>query len=150
MHLRPIAVLLALIANASWADPAPYVTPTMSASAITMYVNTGGSDNNTCFQPQRACRLVSGAIAKLPDVINHAVIIYVAPGTYTENPVLKDKTFGTGGSIEFRSNSAVTITGTFTQQNLRGPSNGAVFFTKVTPTSIVADRQFVSPTTTGH
>ncbi len=74
-------------------------TPQQTTADITYYVRTDGNDNNTGLANTAggAFRTIGKAVSMLPKVINHAVVINVAAGTYTEELLLAG--FSGSGSI---------------------------------------------------
>ncbi|WP_405173403.1 hypothetical protein [Paenibacillus sp. FSL H8-0260] len=79
---------------------APLVTtPQQTTADITYYVRTDGDDNNTGLVNTAggAFRTIDKAVSMLPKVINHAVVINVAAGMYTEELLLAG--FSGSGSI---------------------------------------------------
>lgn len=102
-----------LIAGAAWAGQTAVgnwlTRPEFKTLATaTYYVSPIGSDTGACTATGTgACATLTGAIAKLPPNINHAITINVAGATdggvatYTENPVFNN----------FNVNAAITITG---------------------------------------
>lgn len=79
---------------------APLVTtPQQTTADITYYVRTDGNDNNTGLVNTvgGALKTIGKAVSMLPKVINHAVVINVAAGMYTEELLLAG--FSGSGSI---------------------------------------------------
>lgn len=75
---------------------------TATTAAMTLYVDPTGSDANACTTTGTgACATLTGAIAKVPQFVKHAITVTMAAGTYTENPVFNDVDL----------NAALTITG---------------------------------------
>lgn len=110
-----------------------------TTASMTLYVDPTGSDSNACTASgTSACATLTGALAKLPRNINHAVTINMAAGTYTENPSIGPFTFGTTGGAA----GTLTIQGDWTQFT---PSTGA---TTGTVTSYTAGTNGVPPTWT--
>jgi len=137
--LLAAALLIGAVALAQSTSQLVFKTPTASSGPIQLWVDQGGgSDNADCSQPQRACKSIAGSFAKLPDFVNHAVTITLR-GTFTENPMLKDKTFGSRGSLTLTSLAGSTVNGLLGTQNVTGLNadslvvKSSVFFTSGTP-----------------
>lgn len=59
------------------------VTSPVTTAAITLYVATTGSDSNDGLTVGTPLLTVQAARAKIPNTIQHAVVVNIAPGTYT-------------------------------------------------------------------
>lgn len=94
--------------NSHLADIAPHPAatniPRSTTANITYYVATTGSDTTGDGTIGLPFRTIQFAIAKLPKVINHNVIINVSAGTYSENIVISgfigSGTFAFNGSAD--------------------------------------------------
>lgn len=128
--LRFLIVAAAALAAPAFAQLRPgHLTAT--AAAMNLWVAKGGSNNNSCLFANQACATPTGAVAKLPDFIFHAVTINViGPTVFTDSPIIHDKFIGMGGSITFTTVTSATITGTVNLVNVQGP----VGFVGMSPT----------------
>ena len=75
--------------------------PPMTTANLTYYVATTGSDSNNGLAVGTPFLTIAKAISMIPQIVNHAVIVNLAVGTYNEN-ILINGVFG---------NSAIAIQG---------------------------------------
>ncbi|MEK5399465.1 hypothetical protein [Paenibacillus sp. FSL K6-2859] len=86
-------------------------TPQQTTADITYYVRTDGNDNNTGLANTAAgaFKTINKAISMLPQIVNHAININVAAGTYAEDVVISGFIVqGTGGIVLKGAVSATT------------------------------------------
>jgi hypothetical protein len=77
-----------------------YNVPQKTSASMTLYVDgTNGADNNDG-SLGKPFKTIQQAINSLPQMINHAVTINVAAGTYAEDVVVKGFSGG-GGSLQY-------------------------------------------------
>jgi hypothetical protein len=89
---------------------APLVTtPQQTTADITYYVRTDGSDNNTGLANTAgvAFRTIQKAVSMIPQIVNHAVSVNVAAGTYAEEPSLKG--FSGSGHVGLYGTGVVNV-----------------------------------------
>ncbi|AIQ61866.1 hypothetical protein PSTEL_00710 [Paenibacillus stellifer] len=84
---------------------------------ITYYVRTDGSDSNNGLANTSvgAFKTIGKAISMLPQTINHAVIINVAAGAYSED--LLAKGYNGSGTLEITASGVVSVPRILTQGN---------------------------------
>lgn len=80
--------------------------PERTTANITLYVATTGNDANDGLTLGTPLRNIQTAVSRVPQIVNHAVTINVAAGTYTENITVSG--FMGYGSINIVGDSVVS------------------------------------------
>lgn len=81
--------------------------PTKTTGPITFYVNSStGSDTNDGKSASTPLKTIQKAVNSVPQIVNHAVTIIVAPGTYNEDVMFSG--FVGKGTISLHGDTAVS------------------------------------------
>ncbi|OME58241.1 hypothetical protein BSK59_08650 [Paenibacillus odorifer] len=83
-------------------------TPQQTTADITYYVRTDGSDSNNGLANTAAgaFKTITKAISFIPQIVNHAVTVNVAAGTYSE--IISLSGFSGGGSITIQGDTVAS------------------------------------------
>jgi len=83
-------------------------TPQQTTADLTYYVRTDGNDNNTGLANTAAgaFKTITKAISFIPQIVNHAVTVNVAAGTYSE--IISLSGFSGGGSITIQGDTVAS------------------------------------------
>jgi hypothetical protein len=101
---------------------------TRTRGNMTLYVDPTGSDSATCLTVGAPCLSVEGALAKLPRVIEHAVRVEVANGTYSP-PIITGLYVGsraTATSNQDTDGGSLVVSGQMTLATLGAGPNSFV------------------------
>ncbi|MCZ8520116.1 MULTISPECIES: phage tail-collar fiber domain-containing protein [Paenibacillus] len=92
------------------------LTPKRTTANMTLYVSTTGNDANDGLTSGTALRTIAAAVAKIPQIVLHSVIIYIANGSYLENVVIWAK--HGNGTISLIGNATSPASVTFSYLEL--------------------------------
>jgi hypothetical protein len=53
-----------------------------TTAAVTLYVRSGGDDGNDCLSAGMACATPQGAVDKIPEYVDHQVVVDIGAGTF--------------------------------------------------------------------
>lgn len=79
-------------------------------AALTLYVDRGGNNSNSCLTAALACQTITGALDKIPRFIAHAVTVNIDAGTYTESPTIQDFYARSGATLTLQGQSLIAVT----------------------------------------
>ncbi|OMD05764.1 hypothetical protein MKX34_10260 [Paenibacillus sp. FSL R5-0636] len=95
--------------KSNWnSKPNLVTTPQQTTSDLTYYVRTDGSDSNDGSDntAAKAFKTITKAISFIPQIVNHAVTVNVAAGTYSEIITLSG--YSGGGSISIQGDTVAS------------------------------------------
>lgn len=92
------------------------LTGTGTASALTYYVETTGSDNNDCLSLATACATINATVQKIPRVLHHPVVVQVGTGSFTAGAYVNG--FVPSTAVSAASGPSLLLTGSLVDATL--------------------------------